>query len=392
MPFLTADLIITNDGPPIPNGVIHIEQSGEIIEISTDHSDRDVQYHKGLLIPGYINAHCHLELSHLKGALPTGTGLIPFIKGVVGLRNYPQEEIDDAIARAEKEMVTNGIMAVGDISNQSDTAEIKNRSSMRFYTFVELFDFLQDPDAQQLYEDHIKVYDSFDCTGGFHKKSFVPHAPYSVSRSLFKLINQVNDPGGTVSIHNQELNSENQLFQDKSGGFLAFYESFGISLDQFEPINKNSIHYVIEHLSSDFRTLLVHNTCTIKEDIAFAHAWNQQTYWVTCPNANLYIENRLPDYNNFIDSDARVCIGTDSLSSNWSLSIFEEMKTIKKYQSSIDDYQIIKWATKNGADALGFHDLGRLSPGFKPGIIHVDVDVHDDRFDLSKARSSIRIL
>ena len=82
-----------------------------------------------------------------------------------------------------------------------------------------------------------------------------------------------------------------------------------------------------------------------------------------------------------------MCIGTDSLTSNWQLSILEEMKTIKKYQSYIDDLEIIRWATKNGAEALGYNDLGRLEPGLSPGINWIDVRVDNESFDLSKART-----
>jgi len=131
---------------------------------------------------------------------------------------------------------------------------------------------------------------------------------------------------------------------------------------------------------------------TTAEDISIAQDRLPKCYWVTCPNANLYIENKLPDYQSFVDNGARVCIGTDSLSSNWQLSIFEEMKVIKKYQSRIDDLEIIKWATYNGAEALGYDDLGSLKMGVSPGINLIDVDVKEDGFDLSKARSSHKII
>ena len=106
----------------------------------------------------------------------------------------------------------------------------------------------------------------------------------------------------------------------------------------------------------------------------------------------MYIENKLPRYEHFIAEDASVCIGTDSLSSNWQLSIFEEMKTIKKYQSSIDDKTIIRWATLNGAMALGYDQLGKIEIGISPGLNHIDVPVNDGQFDLNQATKSTRIL
>ena len=95
-----------------------------------------------------------------------------------------------------------------------------------------------------------------------------------------------------------------------------------------------------------------------------------QVYWATCPNANLYIENRLPDYQAFLDTDARVTIGTDSLTSNWQLSVLEEMKTIARYQSYVPFETLLRWATLNGAQSLGFDDtLGSFEVGKKPGVL-----------------------
>ncbi|MEL7378446.1 MAG: amidohydrolase family protein, partial [Bacteroidota bacterium] len=120
--------------------------------------------------------------------------------------------------------------------------------------------------------------------------------------------------------------------------------------------------------------LFVHNTTTTSEDIAAATSWAQNgVYWATCPNANLYIENRLPRYDIFLEADAKVCVGTDSLTSNWQLSVLEEMKTISKYQSYVPFQTLLKWATLHGAEALGFDDeLGSLSVGKKPGLLALD--------------------
>lgn len=390
---ITADLIITNDGAPITDGIVVYDQDGLILDVihTVSPSELDgVQKLNGVLVPGYVNAHCHLELSHLKGVIPTGTGLIPFIQGVVTLRDFPQALIDEKIAAGDQEMYENGIVAVGDISNKVDTASVKDRSKIRYYTFVEMFDFLQDAQARATFEQYQAVYEG-QSTAGHNKKSYVPHAPYSVSQSLFGLVNEHNSPGSTISIHNQELEAENDLFIDKTGGFIDFFKGFNISIDDFEPIGKSSIHYALQHLEPHFKTIMVHNTKSSIDDISYAQLRNQETYWATCPNANLYIENTLPNYQVFQDCGAKVCIGTDSLSSNWQLSIFEEMKTIKRYQSKINDLDIVKWATYNGAQALGYDDLGRIKKGTTPGLNHIDVHIVDGKFDLNQAKSSTRI-
>ena len=118
---------------------------------------------------------------------------------------------------------------------------------------------------------------------------------------------------------------------------------------------------------------MVHNTFTTKEDIEWANSQLSVSnspilFWCTCPNANKFIENKLPNYNYFIEENVRVTIGTDSLASNWSLSILDELKTISKHYPQISLQTLLLWATKNGADFLGFNQLGTIEKDKKPGL------------------------
>ena len=368
----SADWVFPVSSAPVENGVVITDDAGKIlaIESRTQHDPVSLEIHRGILAPGFVNTHCHLELSHMKGKVDTGTGLIPFITSVVTKRNAAPEVIADAIEQAEAEMLTGGIVALGDISNTPDTFAVKAKGRMRYYTFVELFDFLQDAGAEKAFSDWSAVYTQLEPAPG-SARALVPHAPYTVSKSLFQKINDFNAKSGiTVSIHNQETPPENDLFERGSGAFYDFYGKFGISLEQFEATGRPSIFYALEHLNPANRTLFVHNTLTTRTDIEAAHAWSPNVFWATCPNANLYIENRLPDYRHFLDTDARVTIGTDSLTSNWQLSILEEMKTIARYQSYVPFETLLRWATLNGAQALGFDDtLGSLEVGKTPGVV-----------------------
>ncbi|WP_421798111.1 amidohydrolase family protein [Haliscomenobacter sp.] len=351
--------------------VVIFDPQGTILQIDEleAHDPASVEKLEGALVPGFINTHCHLELSHMKDKANTGTGLVPFLQTVVNFRDISMEEILDAIDRADAEMWEGGIMAVGDISNKADTAARKNQSQIQYYTFVEFFDFLQEEGADNWFNNFKPAYDQQSDVNR-NRKSAVPHAPYTVSRNLFKKINALNQPGCTVSIHNQETPGENALFQTKTGSFLEFYTGFGFPLDQFQPSGKSSIHYALENMDPACRTLFVHNTESTREDIRAAQAWSQDIYWATCPNANLFIENRLPNYQYFLDTEAKVTIGTDSLTSNWQLSVLEEMKTIARFQSYVPFTTILRWATINGAEALGFEDsLGSIEVGKRPGLL-----------------------
>lgn len=377
MQKFTADIVFPVSSTPIPNGVVVTDDQGTILQIDKveAHDPASVQQLNGVIVPGFINTHCHLELSHMKGRVDTGTGLLPFLKSVVAFRDIPMEEILEAITNADQEMYEAGIVAVGDISNKLDTAAQKNKSKLRYYTFVEMFDFLQDGMAQQTFDQYKKVYEGQSTAHG-NQKSCVPHAPYTVSPSLFRMINGINPKGGiTVSIHNQETAHEDEFFETKTGGFIDFYTHFGFPVDQIPATGQHSIYYAMEHLNPECRTLFVHNTMTTSADIQAAQKWSDQVYWATCANANLYIENRMPYYQHFLDNNARMTIGTDSLTSNWQLSVLEELKAIAKYQSYVPFETLIRWATLNGAQALGFDaDLGSIEVGKTPGLNLLDVD------------------
>jgi len=376
MRYITADWLYPVSSPRIKDGVVVLE-GNEVVAIEqrdSVHADQ-LEFYKGILIPGLINTHCHLELSHLKGRIDTGTGLLSFIEQVVRVRETSQEVIDQAIDQADAYMWSQGIQAVGDISNKVDTFEVKRKSKIAYYTFVEMFDFMQGDKMKDLISGNLQTYERAPSP-----KAVVPHAPYSVSPALFEKITSTNPGDITVSIHNQETMAEEEFFKTGIGDFIDFYGKFGFSLDHFQKTGKSSIHYILQHMDPNQRTLLVHNTLTSKADIGAAQSWSEKVYWATCPNANLYIENRLPVYQHFLEDGSRMTIGTDSLTSNWQLSILEEMKTIAKYHSYLPFEILLQWATLNGAEALGMEkEIGSFDVGKSPGVLLLTMDPEKDK-------------
>lgn len=370
MKQFTADFLF--DGYKIREQYgLTFDDKNQIVAMASATEMPDARHVSGLIMPGFINAHCHLELSHLYNKVPTGTGLLEFLKQVVKFRAVDQDIIQQAIADQDTFMWNQGIQAVGDISNTLDTLACKTSSPIRYYTFVEMFDLMQNQMTDSSFAQYQQVHAGYNQASG-NNFSAVPHAPYSVTAALFKRINTLNNEAKTISIHNQETPAENQYFQDKSGDFTAFYQSLGLDDTDFQPMGTNSIQYAMQHMDSNHKTLFVHNTMTTAEDIQAALAWNSESYWASCPNANLYIENRLPDYRTFMDTKAKVCIGTDSLTSNWQLSILDEIKTIQRYNSYVPIEDLLKWATIHGAKALSFDDkLGSLEIGKRPGLIQL---------------------
>ncbi len=375
MPLYHAKLIYTAvDGQPLKDHVIATTDQGTILSILPlhDYSDQSqIKTFPGIIVPGFINAHCHLELSHMKGMIPTGTGLVEFIKQIVTRRSADASITAQAIDLAELEMYDQGIVAIGDISNVVDTFDQKSKSKLRYHTFIETFDLMQGENAHTELKKSKDIYDQLFCPVE-HKKSIVPHATYSVSHNLFHLLQSLEPSQVSISIHHQETDAENEFIAKRTGALVDFFKGFGLSLDQYVPTGLSASSVPIDYMSPMHKTLLVHNTMSTPEDILKIEAWNNEVYWVTCPNANLYIENRLPHYQYWLDLKCKMCIGTDSLASNWQLSVLEEIKTIQRYQSYVPFAELIRWATIHGAEALGFdHALGSIEIGKTPGLVHI---------------------
>ena len=146
----------------------------------------DVEVVEGILSPGLINCHCHLELSHMKGQIPEKTGLVDFVFKIVTERHASQHEIMQAIEMAEEEMISNGIVGVGDICNNTSTLSQKQKGRLQYYNFIEASGWLPESSTQR-FETSKEIFYQFDNVAYMGKKpqaSIVPHAPYSVSENL----------------------------------------------------------------------------------------------------------------------------------------------------------------------------------------------------------------
>jgi aminodeoxyfutalosine deaminase len=354
-----------------PNKVLVTKTNGTI-EAIIDEKDAgtDVEIVNGIICPGFVNAHCHLELSHLKNKISTHTGLVNFILQILQLRG-PSNYKEEAMQAAAAEMYNSGIVAVGDICNTTDTIAIKKESNIYWHNFVEVSGFV-DAMAQKKMEDIIAIATSFETElNSKRQTSIVPHAAYSVSKTLFEYINQ-KAKNKTLSIHNQETKTENDFFINRTGDFLKLYENLGIDITAFEATEKTSLQTWLPYITATERIIAVHNTFTSQADIDFAKQYinPHKMFYCLCVNANLYIENELPNVQMFVENNCNIVLGTDSYASNNQLSIFAEIKTIQKHFPALLLENILQWATFNGAKALGVEDkFGSLHVGKKPGIV-----------------------
>jgi len=365
--MLPSSNVLITDGKGTIEAIIDEKEAGD-----------DVRALNGILTPGLVNSHCHLELSHMKGLIPEAVGLVDFVFNIVTQRDFDEEEILQAIKNGEDEMLANGIVAVGDICNNTLTVPQKQQQRLAYYNFIEVSGW--NPAIAPMRFDRSKEMNvqysmlSAQC-------SMSPHAPYSVSNELWDLL-RPNFSGKTITIHNQETVFEDDLFKTGTGDFLRMYELMKIDNSFFKPTGKSSLYSYFEKMQEAKNILLVHDTFTAEKDILLTKTAisNQQSaiFFCLCPNANQYIEKALPPIDLFRQHHCNIVLGTDSLASNWSLSIVDEIKTVSKNFPSIPLEEMLQWATINGAKALQMDSkLGSFEKGKQPGVVCLSKDLSE---------------
>ena len=287
------------------------------------------------------------------GIAKKGRGFLEFVGAIKKRDTFSKLEIQEAIERAEMQMIINGIVAVGDICNTTDTLLQKQKANLYYYNFIETFQVHEDM-IEQTIKDALQIRNEF--RQAKMKATIVPHSPFSVPPNLTEEIaNTFDEDDELLTVHLQETKAENQLFENKSGILFDWLQKMKANTEIWEKREKSTD--VLEEIENR-KILLVHNTFAKKKDI-------MDNYYCTCPKANLYIENTLPDYSIF--NTDKLCIGTDSLASNNSLSILEELQIIQEI-TIFDLNTLLKLASKNGAEAMGFENLGTYEKGKIPGV------------------------
>jgi cytosine/adenosine deaminase-related metal-dependent hydrolase len=350
--------------------VLIVQEDGVVEGVVPEHEAHgEMEKLDGILMPGLINCHCHLELSHLKGVIPPGTGLVPFLISVVTKRGAYEELKEEKIRAAEKELFRNGIVAVADICNTTDAIAAKKSSTLIWYNLVEVLN-LRDATLQSALANYESVLQQHQTAG--LNSVLTPHAPYTVSAGTFATLNE-RSAGKLISVHNCETPAEDELFQTGAGPFLYLYALFKYDHSPVAASGRSSLQTWLPFFTKRQTILLVHNTFISEEDIRFANAhadaFGLKLIYCLCPNANLYIENALPPVDLFLKHNCHVVLGTDSYSSNWQLSIASEIKTLKEKRPHLELETLLRWATGNGSALWGFEKVGQFAKGTTPGVV-----------------------
>ena len=360
---------------PVRNGFVELEDDGTVIRtgVSPDPAAEPVFY-DGAVAPGFVNAHCHVELSYMKGLFRKGTGMAGFIDQINELRDTKSlgEKVRD-LSEAMDSLWEQGVVAMADISNCDDSFAVKARHPMYTRTFLEVFG--TEPEDCAAVMDGVrklkKVADGFGIDA-----APTPHACYTMSPELVTAVSVEGLKSGFLSFHSEETEEEEEMLKYGTGKMWENRRRAGMSVP---PVTgKSSLLYFIDRLLAgrpapfDEHILLVHECCMDQEGIDAVKAVMSHPFVAICPLSNLFIHNTLPPIDLMRRNALKICVGTDSLSSNDDLNIVDELYCLQRNFPEVPLGELLTWASRNGAEFLDKPEFGTLAPGRRPGLVLVD--------------------
>lgn len=369
MKRFSAQYVITNAGLPLKRAIVTTHDDGTVVSIENTSGnlkeEHTTEYYNGIIVPGFVNCHCHLELSHMKGSVTTGTGLGNFIRTIRDTRERTNESIQSSSFSADKYMYKEGIVLCADICNTSGTFDLKKESKIKYISLIEVFGLDPEKAARRM-NDARKVADSASQMNLSY--SLVPHSVYSMSLTLLRLLRDESISNRITSIHFMETPGEKTFLTERAGALMSTYEKSGLLPVNLETAESHE-KAILDEITPSGNLILVHNTFMGRDTVRKLKE-RKNIYYCLCPNSNLSIENNLPPVNLLIEEGCEIVIGTDSLASNTTLSVLQELKTLQHNFPDLRIEELIKWATINGARALQSEDIyGTIEPGKKPGLL-----------------------
>ena len=377
MKRIAAQFVYALDGrDPIRNGYVEYDENdGTIIGVGACSEGEEVL--PGAIVPGFVNCHCHVELSHLHKKFRKGTGMAGFIDQINELRDWAGNDVKARLVREWMDkMWKDGVSAMADISNDESSFEVKKNHKMYTRTFLEVFG--SEPEmCDGVMKDVVELNAKAD--EAVIDAAPTPHSCYTMSPQLLSASAAAGLERGYVSYHSQESQEEEDLLLTGSG---AMYENRKRSGMSTPPVTgESSLKYFIDRLAVakpapyEEHILLVHNVCLAQSDVDAAKEVMKNVYWAVCPLSNIFIHNALPPIPLMMKNDLKVVVGTDSLSSNDDLDMVKELYCLHANFPEVPMTKLLEWACCNGAEFLKKEELGSLSAGKRPGIVLVnDID------------------
>ena len=357
---------------PLVNGFVEFEEDGTVLRTGICEDGEVVE--DVTVVPGFVNAHCHLELSHLHGKFRKGTGMAGFIDQINALRDWATDDVKTELVRKWMDKLwKDGVSAVADISNDASSFPVKQVSPVYTRTFLEVFG-TEPEDCQSVMESVMKLKQVADEYG--IDAAPVPHSCYTMSPQLLTASAAAGLESGYLSYHSQESQEEEDLLLTGTGAMAENRKRAGMSTP---PVTgESSLKYFIDRLADakpaphDEHMLLVHNVTLKQDDIDAARKNMNNVFWAICPLSNIFIHNALPPVRLMRENKLDICLGTDSLSSNDDLDMMAELVCLHENFPEVPMAELFTWASLNGARFLGKDNvLGSIALGKKPGLVIV---------------------
>ncbi len=341
----------------IPRPIVELDDEGFIVSISEWERLDNIpmtEFYAGALTAGFVNAHSHVELAYLRGAIERNTGFGGFARAIGQVRgNFSAQEREVALKGAMAQMWQEGVQAVGDIINDTSSLRAKSSSPIRWHNFAECFGLKAELSAlEPLVERSVEL--------GL-QTTLTPHSTYSLQDVI---LGEIVQREKRLSIHFMESEDETLLYQG-SGSLHDWYSRMGWECDFLH--HSSPARRLVEIVPKDRELILVHNCCLTEADYdLLSNHFIHPISWVLCPASNDYISSLRPPVELLSKRGARIALGTDSLASNDNLSMLDEIRLL----GDVPLAEALKWATLGGAEALGIEDeLGSVEVGKRPGIV-----------------------
>lgn len=341
----------------IARPLIELDDQGSVVSVGEWERLDNIpmtEFYAGALSAGFVNAHSHVELSYLRGAIERNTGFGGFARAIGQVRgNYTMSQRLSALRAAMAQMWEEGVQAVGDIINDRSSLEAKSFSPIMWHNFAECFGLnARIEGVEELLSRSAEL--------GL-KTTLTPHSTYSLQDSV---LSEIVSREELLSIHFMESEDECRLYQG-SGSLHDWYERMGWECDFLS--HGSPARRIVNVVPRDKKLLLVHNCClTEKVYQLLTEHFTHPISWVLCPASNDYISSLRPPVELLRKMGASIALGTDSLASNENLSLLDEIRLL----GDVPLVEALEWATLGGAKALGIEDqIGSVEVGKRPGIV-----------------------
>lgn len=366
------------DEAPLREGAVVLDADGFVLAVG---AAQDVQgqfpsvsfaRQSGILLPGLVNAHTHLELSALRGLTQSGGGFGPWATSMMKARaeRLPEQDVE-AIDAAVSELLRAGTVAVGEVTNTLASVEALGSAPLLGRVFHEVFGMRREAAEamRQQAEQQRRAIQSWPANLSY---ALAPHTVFTLPPdSARALVDEARRSGQRTSLHLSEHAAERAFLQDGGGPFATFIATLGLPGPDWEPPGLSPVAYAerLGLLAPD--VLAVHLCATTREELA--RVAQAGAPCVLCPRSNLFIELKLPPLYDILDVGLRPGLGTDSLASNTTLDVLAEASALRDRFPQADPGLLFSMACWYGAVALGLeHRVGALAAGLAPGLLVVD--------------------